>query len=362
MNEIPGIRLRRQVAGTGIVALVGAEKTGKCVGLRADMDALPIVEATGLPYASTKCGWMHACGHDGHSAILAGSMKVLASMNERLSGPVKALFQPAEEGGGGALRMINEGALANPEVEAMFGLHGWPELEIGAIGTRSGAFFASTDSFDLVVRGNGGHAAFPHRTRDPVAAAGQILTALHSLVSRCANPIESVVVSITSIHGGDAYNVIPDAVTMRGTLRCFDQTLRKQFQENILDRVNGIAKAMGVESTLTWLPGGYPSLFCDPDTVGFFKKAAQAFSQSACCVEMPPTMGGEDFAYYAQKVPSCFWLLGVRRKDASEWPFLHSSQYDFNDEAIRMGMCLHCAAVLCFQNPELLSLNANTAS
>ena len=349
IKDIPGIKIETGIAETGVVAVLGADKPGKCIAFRADMDCLSIEETTGLPYASTAKGWMHACGHDGHTALQAGVVRVLGRMQDELKGPVKFIFQPAEEQKGGGKRMVEAGVLDSPKVDVIFSLHGWPEYQVGQVATRHGAFFASTDSFEITVIGKGGHAAFPHHTVDPVVVASSIVTAAQAIVSRSVNPLDSAVISFCAISGGNTYNVIPDTVTLKGTIRCFDQELRDQLKQRLTRLAEGIADSSGSEAEVKILEGGYPTLMCAKEETNFFLETCRSWMSGDQVLEVPAVMGGEDFAYYAQRVPACFWLLGVRDPGAESWPMLHSSNYDFNDKAMALGIRVQCELALAFQ-------------
>jgi len=349
IQDIPGIDIQNGIATTGFVAVMGRGKPGKCIAFRADMDALPIKEKTGLPYASTHQGRMHACGHDGHSAILAGLVRVLARCQNFLNGPVKFIFQPAEEGGGGAGYMVEQGVLKFPDVHAIYGLHGWPTLDLGQVGSVEGPFFASTNAFDIVVEGKSGHAAFPHKTVDPIPVVAAIISSLQTLVSRNTNPLESCVLSICAVNGGTAYNVIPDHVSMKGTLRCFSQTHREAMLKKIETMSCSIAEAFGAKAHLKHREESYPVLNNDSGETDFFRQVAQQTLGGDALVPVEPLMGGEDFAYFANEVPGCFWLLGVKDPESESCPFLHTATYDFNDRALEIGIRLQAAIALEFQ-------------
>ena len=349
IREVPGIKITTGIADTGIVATLGSEKSGKCIAFRADMDSLAIQETTGLPYQSAVDGWMHACGHDGHTALQAGVVRVIGRMQDRLKGPVKFIFQPAEEQKGGGKRMVEAGVLENPHVDAIYALHGWPEYQVGEVASRSGAFFASTDSFMIVVKGKGGHAAFPHLTVDPVVIASSIVSAGQAIVARTVNPLDSAVISFCVISGGNAFNIIPDKVTLKGTIRCFDQQLRAGLKERLTRLAQSIASASGGEAEVTIRKGGYPTLICAKEETDFLFETCRAWMDDNQVLEVPPVLAGEDFAYYAQQAPACFWLLGVRDPEQETWPMLHTSNYNFNDKAIPLGLRVQCEVALAFQ-------------
>ena len=340
--------------GTGVVAHLPAAgpatepatepaERGGSIALRADIDALPIQESSGVEHASRVPGVMHACGHDGHTAILLGAARVLASLERRPS-PVTLLFQPAEEGGGGGELMAREGALAGvgagglgPPVRTIFGLHGWPEMDLGTVGTRPGPLLASTDDFEITFRGKQGHAAWPHESRDPIVCAAHAITALQTIASRSADPADAVVCTVGAIHGGTADNVIPETVSMIGTLRALDDTNRAMLERRLHEIAEGAARTMGCEAEIDFKPG-YPVTRNDADAAArFFDIAGAAFGADR--VERVPRafMGGEDFSYYGAHAPACFFLLGLRPL-GSAMPGLHNAGFDFTDEAVEIGI------------------------
>jgi amidohydrolase len=337
--------------GTGVLAHIpGANE--KAIGLRADMDALPIVEETGVAYASRFPGVMHACGHDGHTTMLLGAARVLSSMakERRLPRPVTFVFQPAEEGGAGGQRMVQDGCLdgsrLGPLVEHMFGLHGWPELALGDVATRVGPMLAASDKFEILVEGTGGHAAYPHFANDAVVAAAAIVTALQQIASRNVGPLDSVVVSITMIHAGTAFNVIPQAVKLGGTVR----TLLPEVQTLAIKRLEEIATSIAKAHRCTAKVDyhiGYPVTRNDAAAVAIFENCARkGLGEKHVTPMEQPVMGGEDFAYYCEKVPSCFFALGLLPNGQERMPKLHQPTFDFNDDALGLGVGLFCALAL----------------
>ena len=345
---------REPGTGYGVVAHIPAtvDQPGDCIGLRADMDALPIDEMSDLPYKSTKPGSMHACGHDGHTAILLGVARVLSQLEHRPN-PVTLVFQPAEEGGGGGDKMCRDGALdgdpANgfgPPVTRMYGLHGWPDMPLGTVATKPGALLAATDTFDITIRGVQGHAAYPHLCVDPVVAAAQIISMAQSIVSRTTRPTDSVVVTFGSIHAGSAYNVIPEHCTLKGTVRTLDMDTRAATKARFLELVAQGAKAMGCEAHIRW-NDGYPVTNNDQNEAA---RVAQTAVEAELVTDykpvLEPGMGGEDFSYYALKVPACFFLLGLSEPGRDPYPGLHTPSFDFNDKAIGIGMEMMCRLAL----------------
>ncbi|MBN1669696.1 MAG: amidohydrolase [Kiritimatiellae bacterium] len=346
LQALPGLELETGVGGTtGMTAVLGRNRPGPCVALRADMDALPIEEQTGKPYASANAGYMHACGHDGHMACLVGAATVLTQIAEELEGPVKFIFQPAEEGGAGALRLCEAGVLDNPPVAALFALHAWPSLDVGHVGTRPGPALASTNSIDIVIRGKGSHAASPQRAIDPILIGAHVVTALQSVVSRTTHPTDSVVVTIGAFHAGTARNIIPETAELHGTIRALTRKTRRQSVERVRQIATLTAEAYGGRAEVD-IRDGYPVLVNDPGLAAFFTETARALlGAGAVEPDMPPSLGGEDLAYYAQRVPALFWRLGVRPPGAKDCPTLHNPSFDFNDAAIPTGVRLHCELV-----------------
>lgn len=322
------------------------------IALRADMDALPIAELTGLPYASTRAGLMHACGHDGHTANLLGVARVLSRLPHRPRG-VLLVFQPAEEGGAGGKRLCDEGALLGEgkgglgaPVGEIFGLHGWPQLNLGVVGSREGPLLAGTDNFTVRVIGTPAHAACPHLSADPVLAAAHIITALQSIASRNVAPQDSIVVTIGQINAGTASNVIPRDLTFIGTMRCVNRATRDLGRERLYRIVEQTAAAMGCRAEIEW-EDGYPVTHNDAGmTDRFFRVAVRALGDSRVHIVPHPTMGGEDFSYYGQHIPACFFFLGVKPHDRDDYPSLHQPEYDFNDDALPTGMEVMCRLAL----------------
>mgnify|MGYP006431080231 CR=1 FL=1 len=341
-----GIETRTGLAGgTGVLGFLpatsGDPARAKTVALRADMDALPIAEATDLPYASANTGVMHACGHDGHTSILLGAAAALAGMADRPNN-VLLVFQPAEEGGAGGKRMCEEGALDGSAigrpVDVMHGLHGWPEIEAGTVAVRDGAMLASTDEFEFTIHGTGGHAAYPHLCVDPIVIAAKIIDALQTVASRLIAPTDSVVVTVGSIHGGTARNVIPESVTMSGTMRALTDETRRRAGERVREIATGIALSMGGSADIDWHVG-YPVTQNDPGATDRLRRVVrETFGEPMLLERSAPTMGGEDFAYYSQRVPSSFCFLGLRPPERASYPNLHTPAFDFNDDVIPTGI------------------------
>ncbi len=337
--------------GTGVLGhLPGSAKTS--IGLRADIDALPILEETGLGYASKTPGKMHACGHDGHTTILLGTARILARLAQEspLPRPVTLVFQPAEENGAGGKRMCEDGALdgsrIGPRVESMFGLHGYTELQAGTVGSRVGPMLAAADEVNIVIEGRGGHAAMPHTCADPVICSAAIIQALQSIISRNTNPLDSAVVTITKMRAGDAFNVIPDQVSLGGTVRSLQESTREELEQRIKDVAAGVAAAHGCSAQVEYLRG-YPVTRNDPRAYQRFEAAASgSLGTDRVNPIEHPVMGGEDFSFYGEAVPACFFFLGLLAPGETEMPALHNARFNFNDEAIRTGIEVFCSLAL----------------
>ena len=327
-------------APTATIAWIG-DVNKPCVAIRADIDALPIVERTGLAYASMHEGLMHACGHDGHTATLLGVAQLLKTMADELPVCVKLIWQPAEEGGGGAERLVDAGVLdgtLGPKVSAIFGLHGWPGLKVGTVATKPGTLLAATDNFAATFVGRGCHGAFPHLGVDPIVTACEAVLNLQQFVSREMDPTDAAVVTVGRINAGTATNVIPDAATIEGTARTLHEAARIKIHDAIERRCSGIADANDCELRFDWIEG-YPPTINDPKMAEYVAQVAKQTLGHDRYFPVPrPSMGGEDFAYYLEKVPGCFFLAGVEPPDRESYPPLHSDRYDFTDSAISVGM------------------------
>lgn len=329
-----GLEVHRGLARTGVVGVLhGTQGSGKCIGLRADMDALDMQEDNQFPHASRTPGKMHACGHDGHTAMLLGAARVLAASRD-FAGTINFIFQPAEENVGGGKAMMADGLFEQFPCDAIFGLHNWPPLSAGRIGLRPGPMMAAADLFFITVHGKGGHAAAPHRTTDPIVTAAAIISSLQSITSRSIDPIESAVVSVTRIMGGSTTNVIPDSVEFCGTARSFTSEVRDIVERRIGEVAANIATAHGARVDYRF-ERGYPPLVNDAEATTLAASAARAVvGEENVDVSYPPFMGGEDFSFMLQEVPGCYLFLG---QGAGEAPMVHNSRYDFNDAVLTTG-------------------------
>jgi amidohydrolase len=350
ISTLPGLTIRKAVGGHGIVATLNADRPGRCVALRADMDALPLDEETDVPYRSTVPGRMHACGHDGNVACLVGAAMMLSQQADQLPGKVKFIFQPAEEGGGGGRVMCEEGALEDPHVDAAFALHAWPVLALGQVGVRSGPTLASTDTPKITIQGAGGHGAHPDMCVDPVIVAAHVVLALQTISSRFTSPTDPVVVTISQIHTGTTHNIIPTDAYLEGTIRALTPDVRTKTGELIRQLATQTAAAFGARADVVIEPG-YPPLINDLTAAGVVADiATELVGHENVVLDEPPSMGGEDFAYYAERVPAAMWRLGVRSKESDSTPGLHTPRFDFNDQALPLGVAMHTEIATCFLN------------
>jgi len=329
-----GLEVRTGVANTGVVGtLRGEAGEGLVVGFRADMDALPIEEQNDLPYRSRHPGKMHACGHDGHTTILLGAAAVLSRLRAQVRGTVRFYFQPAEESVSGAKAMLAEGVLQEMPPQWVVALHGRPGLPLGSVGIRAGAMMASADTFDIRLKGRGGHAALPHLTDDPIVAGAQLVQAMQTLVSRESAPADPVVLSITQFHAGNTYNVLPEEAHLAGTVRCLREATRGRVRQRMQQVLEAIAQTWHLEGRFDWHEG-VPALWNNEEVTSRIAQVAErAFGKERVIWLEHPLMGAEDFAYFAQAVPSAMFFLGLG--EVADW---HTACFDFPDEAIAPGV------------------------
>ena len=328
------------VAENGIVATLRGGSDGPTVGLRADMDALPITEETGLPFASEVEGKMHACGHDGHTSMLVGAAHALCAMKDELNGIVRFIFQPAEEGGGGGGVMVEEGVAGG--LDSIFALHLWPGLPFGTVATKAGPIMAAADAFEMEVRGTGGHGAMPHLSADAVVISAHVVTALQTVVSREVDPVEPAVLTVGEIGAGTAFNIIPEKARLGGTVRTFNEDLRRKMPERIEAVAQGVARGMRGDATLDYR-FSYPVTRNDPAAAARVLETATSLFGEESALELPnPSMGAEDFSYFLEKVPGAFVWLGVG-EDVSG---LHTPQFAFDEKVLPRGSALLTALAL----------------
>ena len=328
-----GIEVVRGLAGTGVVGVLEGRRGGaRSVGLRADMDALDIHEQTNRAYASKTPGKMHACGHDGHTTMLLGAAKYLAETRD-FAGTAYFIFQPAEENEGGGRVMVEDGLFERFRMDAVYGLHNWPGMPVGQIGVREGPMMAAYDVFEITVTGHGAHGAMPHQGIDPVLVSAHIVTGLQSIASRNVDPLASIVVSVTQIHGGDAWNVIPEQVVLRGTVRSFDPKVQELAEINLGRIAEGVAAAHGAEVAIRYERRYPATVNSQAETRHAARIAAQVVDSGNVLNEVTPCMGSEDFAFMLQNRPGSYVWLGA----GEDHPNLHSPHYDFNDEILPIG-------------------------
>ena len=331
-----GIDFHRGFAKTGVVGKI-CNGSGPSIGLRADMDALPIKENNSFQHASINSGKMHACGHDGHTAMLLGAAKHLAR-TKNFKGTVNFIFQPAEEGGGGGEIMVKEGLFEKFPMDSVYGLHNWPSMAAGVFGVGAGPIMAAADLFDLTINGKGGHAAMPDQCIDPIFIASQVVSAIQSISSRQTHPLDSVVISITQISAGDTYNIIPDSVKMHGTVRSFLPETQNKTRLSMLKISEGICNSFGASCEFNYIKG-YPATVNTTTETEISKKVIiDLLGKERIILNPTPSMGSEDFSYMLQARPGCYVWLGVGKENEKEGGcMLHSSTYDFNDEVLPVG-------------------------
>ncbi|MDP3058809.1 MAG: amidohydrolase, partial [bacterium] len=336
-----GVEVSTNIANTAVVGIIRGSTPGKTIAIRADMDALTITEQTGKPYASTIPGKMHACGHDGHTAILMGVAKLIIERKDDLIGNVKLFFQPAEEGPGGALPMIEAGVMVNPTVDAVIGLHlNTSNIQMGQIALRSGANSAGTDEIHIRLKGKGGHGAHPHNTIDAIIPTGHLIVALQTIVSREVDPLGSAVITIGTVNGGYRNNIIADNVFLTGTVRTLDPTVRNSMPERIERIIKGISDTFRCTYEFNYI-WGYPSVINDVAMTSLAEEVGHCLLGKENVVRAPhPSMGGEDFSYFAEKAPGVFFSLGAKNEAKDCIYPGHNSRYDFDEDAIPVGMAM----------------------
>lgn len=337
-----GLEVHRGWAGTGVVGRLSRGNSTRAVGLRADMDALPIVEKNDFGHRSRAEGCMHACGHDGHTAMLLAAADRLANAGE-FDGTVYFIFQPAEETEGGGRVMVEEGLFERFAMQAVFGMHNWPGLPAGHFAVHDGPVMASADRFDIVLSGRGAHAAMPHQGSDTILAGSALVQALQSVVSRRIDPLEPAVVSVTRFHAGDAYNILPEQVHLAGTIRAFSTATREQAEEEVRKIVEGVAATFGMQSRFE-IQYGYPATVNSHAEAELCRTVAESLVGSGHVrTDLPPSMGAEDFSFMLQAKPGCYVWLGNGIGEGG--CMLHNPRYDFNDDVLPVGAAYWCRLV-----------------
>lgn len=346
--EKMGITDKKTMSNTGIVALIKGKNPDKhTVAIRGDMDALPIKEANQVDYVSKNHGVMHACGHDVHTTCILGAAKILNSLKDQLEGTVKLVFQPGEERlPGGASLMIRDGVLKSPKVDTMLGQHVMPLINAGKVGFRNGLYMASADEIFITIKGNGGHGAHPHQNTDVVAIGAQVITALQQVVSRKAKPATPSVLSIGKVIANGATNILPDEIYMEGTFRTFDETWRMRAHQWIVDMTRSIVEGMGAQVDVE-VKKGYPFLKNDEELTNKCRARAERFLGEENVEDLEVWPAGEDFAFYSQEVPSCFYRLGIRNESEGITSMLHTPTFNIDETALEVGVGLMAYLAWC---------------
>ncbi len=326
-----GLTVHPRMAGTGVIASISSGDSKKSIALRADLDALPIIEKTGLNYSSSHQGLMHACGHDGHTTMLLGAAQYLAQHRE-FNGTVYFIFQPAEENEGGGRQLVKEGFFNKYPIDAIYGMHNWPGLAVGKFAIRSGPVMAAYDIFDITIKGKGGHAAAPHNTLDPIVIAAQIVTAVQTISSRQQDPQDALVISITRFHAGDSYNVISETACLSGTVRTFKHSVQKKIIKQLSQLVKCICQAHGATADIDYQKR-YPATINNAaETENSYLAAAELVGEGNIISDSPPSMGSEDFSFLLNESKGCYISIG-NGNSAS----LHNPYYNFNDDILTLG-------------------------
>jgi len=337
-----GLSVVTGIARTGVVGLLDTGRPGPTLLVRADMDALPITEATGLPFASQHPGVMHACGHDGHTAMVLVAATAMNALKDRINGAIKFVFQPAEEGPGGAKPMIEAGVMDNPRVDCALGCHIWPTIPEGTIGIRAGVLMAAMFRFDITITGKGGHGAMPHLCVDALETGCQVVAALQRIVSRQMDPLQPSVVTVGKFEAGTAFNVIPEIAKLCGTARTFDKTTWECWPEIIETIVKGVCESMGAGYEMSY-EQGYPPTINDPDMADRMKRIAGQVVGVDRVVVPDMTLGGEDMSFFLERVPGCFFCMGAGN-DA--YAGIHNPRFGFNEEILLTGVETYCRAAI----------------
>lgn len=339
-----GYEVHRGLGTTGVVGTLRQGASPRAIGLRADMDALPIQEANAFTHRSVHEKVMHACGHDGHTAMLLGAARYLAE-SKNFDGTVYLIFQPAEEGLGGAKAMIDDGLFDRFSVDSVYGLHNWPGMPLGQFGVRAGGLCGSSDTFDITITGKGGHAAMPHQSVDPIVIAGQLIAQLQTLVSRNIKPIDSAVLSVTQVHAGEAYNVIPNQAILRGGVRALSKEAQDQMQLRMAAMIDGVCSAHGASGELSYNKVIPVLVNTAVEAQNAINSAMAVAGEHNIDANIEPTMGAEDFAFMLEKKPGAYIFMGNGGIDQGSPCMLHNPGYDFNDQAIKWGVAYWCQLV-----------------
>jgi len=343
-----GLKVTKGIAGTGVIGLLEGSSPGKTIAIRADMDALPILEETNLPYASSNPGIMHACGHDVHMSIVLGTANILSKLKNQIKGNVKFIFQPGEEGLGGAKKMIDEGALKNPEVDAIIALHIAPNCKTGQISISSGPVMASPSEFAIEIKGRGGHAAEPQKTIDPIIIGANIINLLQTIVSRNKDPLKSAVLSVTSFQAGNAFNIIPSNAYIKGTVRTFDPLLDEEISKRMLAIISSVTGAMGAEYSFNYRKS-YPPVVNNKEIVNLIVNASsKVIDGENIILNEQASMLAEDFSYYLTEVPGALFNLGSSDPSCIHFENLHSSKLVVDENCISVGMEIFSQTVIDF--------------
>jgi len=348
--KVLGIDVQTGVGETGVVGLLKGNHPGKTILLRADMDCLAMTELNDVPYKSQNEGLMHACGHDAHTTWLLGTAMILSEMKEEIHGNIKFIFQPAEEGQGGAERMIKDGVLENPKVDYALGAHIWPTIETGKIGLKYGSVMAAPDMFDIRIKGKGGHGAEPHNAIDPISIACQVYMSLQTIVSRRIDPIDSAVLTISMFNAGSAHNVIPDHVDIVGTVRTLTPELRKRVPALMEQIIKGVCEANEGDYDFNYKPY-YPPVINTDDAVDVVKEATEdILGKDAVTIMSRPTMGGEDFSYFLEQVPGAFFVVGTYNEAKGIVNALHNPKFDIDEDVLFKASAVMAKSALIYLN------------
>jgi amidohydrolase len=338
LKKNKNLKVQTGIAKYGVMALMETGGPGPTLMIRADMDALPILEQTNLPYASTHKGAMHACGHDAHVTMLLGATTVLTEIKEKLKGNIKFIFQPAEEWPGGAKPMIEAGVMENPKVDYSFACHLWPALPEGKIGVKAGPLLAAMDRFEIKILGKGGHGAMPHECVDALEIGTQVVNALQRITSRQANPLMPTVVTVGTFNAGTTFNIIPEQAVLSGTTRTYDRNFWMSWQQRIEKVVRGVCQSMGADYQLNYVQG-YPPTINDVSIAEIARNCAVDIVGAGNVIEPEPTMGGDDMAFFIEKSKGCYVFIAVGRPGGAK---LHNPKFAFNEEVLLTGVELHC--------------------